>query len=239
MHDDLKRRLHDEVEAELGFRPPQNLPEVLNRGRSKRLALRVMTTMSIVVVGTALVAGGLAIGRSVSSDGAVPVPPAKNDQGIQPLPGARFNSTIHGISIDRPSGWQTRPATKPWTGGRLTFGAPDVDVIFDPALEDDLYFALVSEPLNGRAWDQGFAWLEKTGICSDATGGNGGAYKLDGASGWIQSCSTDVEGDHSVAVATATRGYIMQLHVGSNRLLETYDGDWFEEALDTVDLGSE
>ena len=38
-------------------------------------------------------------------------------------------------------------------------------------------------------------------------------------------------------VATATRGYIIHLHVGDERPLQaTYDGDWFEAALETVDL---
>ncbi|MEA2498546.1 MAG: TolB protein [Actinomycetota bacterium] len=72
MHDDLKRRLRDEVDAELGTRPPRNLSDALTRGRRKRLALRLVTTMSMVVVGSALVAGGLAIGRSMLSDEALP-----------------------------------------------------------------------------------------------------------------------------------------------------------------------
>ena len=44
MHDDLKQRLRDEVDSELGSRPSRNLPDVLTRGRSKRLALRLVTT---------------------------------------------------------------------------------------------------------------------------------------------------------------------------------------------------
>ena len=72
MHDDLKRRLREEVDAELGARPPQDLADALTRGRRKRLALRLTTTMSMVVVGTALVAGGLSISRELSSDEALP-----------------------------------------------------------------------------------------------------------------------------------------------------------------------
>jgi hypothetical protein len=78
MHDDLKRRLRDEVDAELGTRPQRNLSDALTRGRRKRLALRLTTTMSMVVVGTALVAGGLSIGRELSSDEARP--PANPDE---------------------------------------------------------------------------------------------------------------------------------------------------------------
>jgi hypothetical protein len=77
MHDDLKQRLRDEVDAELGTRPPRNLSDVLTRGRSKRLALRLVTTMSMVLLGTALVAGGFWIAgvRSPSTERS-PVQPA-------------------------------------------------------------------------------------------------------------------------------------------------------------------
>jgi dipeptidyl aminopeptidase/acylaminoacyl peptidase len=74
MHDDLKRRLRDEVEAEFGPRPPQDLTDVLARGRSKRLALRLTITMSMLLLGTAVVAGGLWVGRTWTD--AAPLPPA-------------------------------------------------------------------------------------------------------------------------------------------------------------------
>jgi Tol biopolymer transport system component len=95
-----------------------------------------------------------------------------------------FSSAVHGISIDYPAGWQTRPATEPWNQEVVTFGAPDVDAIFDPTLQDDLYFALVSEPLNGKAADD---WccgdpLGAAGMCS--AGSDMGTYTLDGARGW-------------------------------------------------------
>ena len=82
MHDDLKRRLRDEVDAELGTRPPRDLSDVLTRGRGKRLALRLVTTMSMVLVATALVAGGLWIGRTISSpseDGRRSIQPADDE----------------------------------------------------------------------------------------------------------------------------------------------------------------
>jgi hypothetical protein len=150
----------------------------------------------------------------------------------------RFDSPLHGLSIGYPSGWRTRAATEPWGHDEVAFGAPDVDVIFDPTLQDDLYFAVVSEPLDGQArndWCCG-PLIERTGICATATGGAGGGYTLDGARGEIEGCGYGDAGDHVVFVATATRGYIIQLHVGNARLLETYDGDWFEAALETVDL---
>lgn len=92
MHDDLKRRLRDEVDTELGSRPPRDLPDVLTRGRNKRLALRLVTTMSMVLVGTAVLAGGLWIGRSLWSDEALP--PASPDSTETPPTGTFAD--VHG-----------------------------------------------------------------------------------------------------------------------------------------------
>ena len=150
----------------------------------------------------------------------------------------RFDSPLHGISIGYPAGWQTRPATEPWNHGAVAFDAPNVDVIFDPTLQDDLYFALVSEPLGGRAPDD---WCcseppASAGICDGSDGGGGGAYILADAEGWVASCGGPA-GGHSLTVATDTHGYIVYLHVADDLLLrETYDWDWFEAALETVDL---
>jgi hypothetical protein len=87
----------------------------------------------------------------------------------------RFDSPLHGLSIGYPAGWRTRAATEPWGHGEVAFGAPDVDVIFDPTLRDDLYFAVVSEPLGGRS---GPDWVQallppSVGICKRAFGSGG------------------------------------------------------------------
>jgi hypothetical protein len=226
-------------------RPDPGALERQNRSQKRHVARQKATVF--VVVG-ALVIGGAVFGIITLRDGsnevgrptATPAQPAG-----QPSPRftERFDSPLHGLSIGYPSGWRTRAATEPWGHDEVTFDAPDVDVIFDPTLRDDLYFALVSEPLDGQAWDD---WccgplIERTGICATASGSGGGGYTLDGARGWIEGCGYNVAGDqvvgdHVVFVATATRGYIIQLHVGNPRLLETYDGDWFEAALETVDL---
>ncbi|HEY6566753.1 MAG TPA: hypothetical protein VI341_04460 [Actinomycetota bacterium] len=155
----------------------------------------------------------------------------------------RFDSPLHGLSIGYPSGWRTRAATEPWGHDTITFDAPDVDVIYDPTLQDDLYIALVSEPLSGRSFDD---WCcsdlrALAQICGGQGGGGsgGGGYTLDGARTWIEMCGSDVDGGHSVFVAKADRGYVIILYLGDERLQATYDGDWFESVLETVDLRPE
>jgi hypothetical protein len=154
-----------------------------------------------------------------------------------------FDSPLHGFSIGYPSGWRTRAATKPWGHGEVTFDAPDVDVIFHPTLRDDLYLAMVSEPLGRKS---GLEWVQNlmppsVGICTRAVGGGGGSTTLglDGAvNGWIEHCGTPFGSDSVGIVATATRGYIINLHVGDERaerrLQASYDGVSIEGKGDTI-----
>jgi hypothetical protein len=67
---------------------------------------------------------------------------------------------------------------RPWGHGELAFDAPDVDLIFDPTLKDDLYLALVSEPLGGmsaKGWVTAQTFdFGSLGICLDGGGGGRG-----------------------------------------------------------------
>jgi hypothetical protein len=117
MHDDLKQRLRDEVDAELGSRPPRNLPEVLTRGRSKRLALRLVTTMSMVLLGTALVAGGLWIAgvRSLSTERSFIQPAGENASPSEPTPSETpENAEGSGPRYNILDGEVAFRAAKPW-----------------------------------------------------------------------------------------------------------------------------
>lgn len=117
MHDDLKQRLRDEVDAELGSRPPRNLPDVLTRGRSKRLALRLMTTMSMVLLGTALVAGGLWIAgvRSPSTERSSIQPAGENASPSEPTPSETpENAEESGPRYNILDGEVAFRAAKPW-----------------------------------------------------------------------------------------------------------------------------
>ena len=157
----------------------------------------------------------------------------------------RFDSAVHGVSISYPSGWQTRPATEPWNHETVAFGASEVDVIFDPTFQADLYIALVSEPLrglSGEEWVNGLdAAVEICGEREEGAGSTGGSYTLDGAKGWAVSRVRGAQpaGCQFVAVATATRGYIIVLHVGDERHPEAYGWGWFKSVLETVNLRPE
>ena len=141
-----------------------------------------------------------------------------------------FHSTMHGISIDYPAGWQVRPATEPWTDGELTFDSPWADVIFDPDRGNQVYMALASRPA-ADSQDAQFALLEDAHLCG---GGGGGSFKVDGASAFDWSC-----GSSEVAITTDGRGYLILFAVIDPGLLATYDSTWIEAELDSVDLRPE
>jgi hypothetical protein len=241
---DVREFLH-RMANEAGFAPVE--PGTVVRKARRRLARTVGGTL---LMAGALVAGALVAANGLMNAGRTQMPRPAG----QPTPTTiengkaqgdfteRFYSPLHGLWIGYPAGWRTRGATEPWGHGEVAFNAPDVDVIFHPTLRDDLYFAVVSEPLGGTSgsdWVNVFPF-QSVGICEGPGGFGGGSGTLDGAIAWFQSCDErHGAGGHVVAVATATRGYIIYLHVGNARLLETYDGDWFESALETVDLRPE
>lgn len=158
----------------------------------------------------------------------------------------RFDSALHGISVSYPAGWRTKPATQRWVHGPLAFDSSEVDVIFDPALQDAVYMAIVSEPLDGQRPDD---WccspsVEYPDVCEPGSGGHGaGTSTLDGAKAfYVQSgCIRHGRwGDrHAIFAATATRGYIVTLYVLDASLGTNYDRDWFMSVLETVELRPE
>ena len=211
--------------------------------RARRRAART------VVVGAVGVAAAIAVlFTSVAPLRTAPAPIVDTP----PTPGAcpstgRFDSPLHGISIDCPAGWQIRPATEAWTDGELDFDSPAADIIFHPALGDRLYFVLASQPFevpteavdwDGTApgdWDG----VNNVHLCLPGEGGHGlgGPFPVDGGSAFeLQAC-----GSYAVAVNWAdTRGYVIALVVRDEPgLRETYDHKYFDAALETVDLRPE
>lgn len=61
MHDDLKRRLRDELDREVRTPPRLDYATVLARGRGKRLRLRLVTALSVAAAGAAIFAGAMAV----------------------------------------------------------------------------------------------------------------------------------------------------------------------------------
>lgn len=149
MHDDLKRRLRDEVADELGTRPPTDLSDVLRRGHRKRRGIRLMATVSMVLLGSAVVAGGLWIANTASptDDGRRSIPPADDEAGpSEPTP-PEGDQAGYGF-LD---GAVTFAAAEPWghsvagwdhsrTITTLTFDHPDQATAFDQR------FMLVADP---------------------------------------------------------------------------------------------
>lgn len=151
-----------------------------------------------------------------------------------PLPvGETFTSTVHGISIQYPDGWQTRPASEPWSGEALSFDSPAADVIFDPARGDGLYLLIASQPYGDLTEDE---WRSETmdGLCANS-GGSVGSWNVDGARAWAFTCGPVQTG---LFVFMETRGYLLRVVASTAEpgLAETYDWDWLRPLLETVDL---
>jgi hypothetical protein len=199
---------------------------------SAKLALTAVAIAAVGLVGLtflrAPVIGPAASPSATASPSPVTGPPSSFTE--------RFDSPLHGLSIGYPSGWQTRAATEPWTGGELNFDSAAADVIFDPTLGDRLYMVLASQPYGGLSQD---AWRDAQGawLCT----GNGAAMgwpTVDGVDAFAITCGSTAS---AALIFTDTRGYLIRLVVSSDepRLAETYDWDWHRAALETVDLRPE
>ena len=230
-------------------RPRWTFPERWIPVQPTTFAKLGVTAVAIAAVGLV----GLTLLRQPSvgpAPSASPEPsssPSSSHSAALPMPlTERFDSPLNAISMDYPGGWQVKPATEPWVHGALAFAAPEVDVIFDPTLQDDVYIAIVSEPLDGRRPDD---WPSPSVVypdmCEPGSGGHGaGLGTLDGAKAYfgIMGCIRHGFGGSklSVVAATATRGYIVNLFViDARRLKAIYDMDWFDTVLETVELRQE
>jgi hypothetical protein len=210
-------------------------PEMRNRFRGPAWALAAF--IAVLAVG-ALYVAFLSDGDQVADS--PPTPTTIQAVETSPSPGfSRFNSTIHGISIDYPSGWRIRSATEPWTRGELDFDSPAADVIYDPVLGDSLYIVLASQPRSGATQDYQFDLYAESGVCDPEGGGGFESFTVDGASALYRDCydpgisgATDIR---AVEVTDGNRGYLIVLVRAGDEagLDEVYD---FDAALETVDL---
>jgi hypothetical protein len=213
---------------------------------TRRARRRLFVNGAVALVAVAAMAlAGLAGVDEIRGD---QVPADQQTHTVTPPPTPfteRFDSPLNGLSIGYPSGWRTRAATEPW-GGTIAFDAPDVDVIYDPRFRDDLYLAVVSEPIGTTSpedWvNQSLAVRDRSslGICQGG-GGGGRGHGFQGNPSWFQ-YAEEPNGAlcHFVIFGTATRGYIIYLHVADDRHLQTiYKSHWFwgkDGVLSTVEL---
>jgi hypothetical protein len=151
-----------------------------------------------------------------------------------------FTSPLYGVSIAHPSSWQVRPATEPWTDGKLGFDSLAADVMFDPAFGRDLYLLVASQPLSGESegsWIPDHRDSPAMGLCRGGGGGIGNGFQgnPDWAA-WFQHCQALISGQQ-VLFTTPTHGYVIYLH-DANSLADSYGyGEgYFDALLSTVRL---
>ena len=221
-------------------------PRVDAAKATRRARRRLFVNGAIAMVAVAAIAlAGLAGVDEIRGDR---VPADQQTNTVTPPPTQfteRFDSPLNGLSIGYPSGWRTRAATEPW-GGTIGFDASDVDVIYDPRFRDDLYLAVVSEPIGTTSpedWlNQSLAVRDRSSleICQGG-GGGGRGHGFQGNPSWFQ-YAEEPNGAlcHFVIFGTATHGYIIYLHVADERHLQTiYKSHWFwgkDGVLSTVEL---
>jgi len=141
-----------------------------------------------------------------------------------------FTSTMHGMSIDYPAHWLTDPATAPAKAPGLNFGSPDVDYLYDGVHQGDLFLAMASQPLAGKAPDK---WV--TDFLDSFDGGCTGprvSVSVAGTNGVL--CSSIL-----FATADSKRGYFVRSYTGSDLTSAEeaqYSEDWFRSVLATLQL---
>jgi hypothetical protein len=202
-----------------------------------KLAIAAVVVLAVGAVGLSILQPGP--GPSVGGPGSSPSSVPSASPSPSPTPrftaaplNATFTSAAHGLSISYPASWTTRPATDP-EGPYVepNFLAPSGDFLYDRVLQDHLFIALASEPLDGQ---DGEAWaraeFEADDDCSTVTPET---ITLDGAPGLI--CGT-------FALAwTVDRGYYIRLYTSGDEawLSDVYDRAWFDDLLATVKLPAE
>ena len=190
----------------------------------------------------ALVLGTRLLGPVPSGPGTVPsasptvepsVAEPSQSSGIVPPLSQSFTSTLHGISMSYPAGWTAQAAIEPWPPGSgfpLSFQAPEVDWLYDPNLNADLFLGIASQPIGDATPDD---WVAEQMAGEEGCGTATTPVTVDSASGVIgdQGCT--------IAVVTADgRGYWIQLYTGASAPTG-YDHAWFEEVIATVQLQPE
>ena len=195
-----------------------------------RLAVAAVAVVATGIVGCA---GGQAQTPSPSALPSATSRPTPSPASAPPL-SQSFTSTLHGISLSYPEGWTAQAATEAWTDRTfpLLFGGPQADFLYDPTLTDHLFLTIASQPIGDSKPKE---WVADQ-MASDEGCTPSEPIAVDGASGLI-----GADGCNVAALASAGRGYWIQLYVSDDdpSVGSTYDREWFEEVLGTVQLQPE
>lgn len=241
---DLERRLADYYASEAPQRAPDRVLHgavaLIDSTHQRRVFIpapwRFPTMNSyakFAIAAVAVIAIG-AVGLSVLRPNPTTVPgvttpssPPSSAPSDSPLAlTERFDSTINGISVSYPAGWNAVPATVSWQTGMPgdTDGARDT---ITNGASDESFIGLASQPLGGRPGPQWANELLATpgGFCRPPTEG----ITVAGASGVLARCSDSGTGGLLALVWDETRGYWIVLYRLDDRTL-------FDQILNTVQL---
>ena len=258
-NDNLERGIADVYHAEAPHRAPDwvlaNALETIESTPQRRVLMRVpwrfpdmnntfakvaIAAVVVVVIGVV----GLNLLRPSASSGVGAQPSASPSATPSPSPSpspassasqamSTFTSTMHGLSIDYPAGWVKHPATESATELGLNFNSPDVDYLYDSVHQGDLFLAMASQPLAGKAPD---AWV--TDFLGSFDGGCTGprvSIVVAGTNGIL--CASNL-----FATADGDRGYFVRAYTGSDLTPEeekAHDETWFRSVLATLRLHPE
>lgn len=169
-------------------------------------------------------------GQPTASPSISPSPSTSLDPSAPPPLSETFTSSINGISLSYPAGWQTQAATEPWAGGGVNFREPQADVVYDRSLTDHLFLLIASRPLGAQSPE---AWIDS--IRNDPEGGcaNPERITIDGADARL--CPTYTYS------SDGGRAYMIRLYTSGDEgwLGRYYDTAWFKRVLETVQLRPE
>jgi hypothetical protein len=260
-NDSLERRVADYYATEAPPRAPDWLLmstlETIDATPQRRVLTRVpwrfpnMNKFAKVAIAAVVViavgAVGLSLLRPSTPSGVGGQPIASPSASASPTPGTSpsdspvsppaltgtYTSDRYGFSISYPAGWVPRPATDAWTTGFPDFASTTGDVIYDPALEGNLWIVVASQPLaEGTTSTQ---WVDD--LLAAGIGG------LDSCDPPIEPVTIDGNqgrrcGSPSAAVAAGGRGYAVVLYVSGDdpAVVAAYDQAYFDEILATLRL---
>jgi hypothetical protein len=235
-HEDATRILHTVLDG-VGTTPQRRSGGTAWRFLSMnnnivRVGLAAAAVVVIAIIAFNLLPGTVPPGGGPTPSPSVEPSAAPSEPGASaaalPLLTQSFTSTLHGYSVSYPEGWTSQAATEPWSSPTfpVNFFSPEVDVLYDPIFESDLFLIAGSTPIGDSTPED---WAAEQMASDEGCGTATEPVTVDGAAGLIgNGCTVAV-------VTTGGRGYWIQLYTGS----AAPEGDYstlFEDVLATIQL---